>query len=687
MKLEDAVHLDYETRSRIDLRVAGPWVYGEDWSTQVWVACFARGDGPVEAWHPGDPVPDTIFQAAWDGVPFVAHNVGFERAITATIMGPRHGWPILPIERWYCTAAMAAAQALPRDLEGVANLLDCSEQKDMEGHRLMKTMMKPYKTTQARIAWKCTNSFCLHVEGDGVILHYRAGADRIERGTLYCAQDVLTERAVCKKLLPLSAKERRVWILDQKMNERGVMIDRPMVTRALDIVTKSMGEINAGMQDVTGMWLTKATQVQKLKWWLTFEGMTTADLRKDTIVDLLKSNNLDTHVRHALELRQEAAKTSTSKLKAYLARACADSRMRDNVMYHGAATGRWAGRGAQLQNLPSRFVVTKEQINLAIDWITRGCNGDDIRMWMGSPLEVISACLKGMIIAPPGKELMASDYKSIEAVGTAWLAGAKNLLSVFKRGEDPYLYQASHIYKLALADMSKETHPFERQLGKVAVLGLGYQMGAEKFEATCFKERIIITSKEAKDAVDAYRQSNPEIPELWQELHDGAIDAVRNPEKIVWCANGRIAFLRTGTWLYMRLPSGRRLSYARPKIDNVECPWEDKNTGLLARRWAVTYWGKNSVTHQWCRQIGYGGRWTENAVQGLCACILREAMVRLDDAGYEMILSVHDEPVAEVYEGFGSVAEFEQIMCASEPWAAGMPVSADGGWRGKRYRK
>lgn len=685
MKLEDALHLDYETRSRVNLRVAGPWVYGEDWSTQVWVACFARGDGPVEVWHPGDPVPDTIFQAAWDGVPFVAHNVGFERAITATIMGPRYGWPILPIERWICTAAMAAAQALPRDLEGVGKLLGCQEQKDMEGHSLMKTMMKPSKITKNSDPWRCQDPNCVHIDHGDVTVHYRAGPERIARGTIYCAQDVLTERGVCKKLLPLSAKERRVWILDQKMNERGVMVDRPMVTKALNIVTKSMGEINSAMQDITGGLL--ATQVQKLRWWMTFEGLTTADLRKDTIIDLLKEANLDAHVRRALELRQEAAKTSTSKLKAYAARTCADDRMRDNTMYHGAATGRWAGRGAQLQNLPSRFVITKEQINLALNWIARDCTGDDIRMWMGSPLEIISASLKGMIVAPPGKELMASDYNAIEARGTAWLAGAKALLGVFHRGEDPYLYQAAQTYHMDLSKMSKETHPMERAFGKKQILSLGYQMGPDKFVEDCFKERIPITLEKAREAVASYREGNPEIPELWYELENGAKEAVRNPEKIVWCAAGHIAFLRTGTWLYLRLPSGRRLSYARPRIEQVDCPWKDETTGLPAKRWSVTYWGKNSVTHQWTRQIGYGGRWTENAVQGLSACLLREAMLRLDDAGYDMILSVHDEPVAEIDEGFGSVAEFERIMCSSEPWAAGMPVSADGGWRGKRFRK
>jgi DNA polymerase len=308
-ELKDALHVDLETRSAVNLRVAGPWVYSEHWSTQVWVGCFARGDGPVKAWHPGDPLPTEITRAAEEGVPFAAHNAGFERAMFTNILKPRFGWPLPPIEQWHCTAALAAAQSLPRTLEGVTELLGCEHQKDMEGHRLMKTMMKPYKTTKGGIPWKCSDPHCLHIEHEGVILHYRAGPERIARGTVYCGQDVLTERSVCKKLLSLSAKERRVWILDQKMNERGVLVDRPTVQNSLDIVTKSMGEINAGMSEITGGLL--ATQVQKLKWWLLFEGLTTADLRKDTIVDLLKETDLDAHIRQALELRQEAAKTST----------------------------------------------------------------------------------------------------------------------------------------------------------------------------------------------------------------------------------------------------------------------------------------------------------------------------------------------------------------------------------------
>jgi DNA polymerase len=291
-ELQNAVHLDLETRSAVNLRAVGPWVYSESWSTQVWVACFARLDGAVQAWHPGDPVPREIIQAAKEGAPFVAHNATFERSIFTNILKPRFGWPLPPIERWYCTAAMAAAQSLPRDLEGVAKLLGCEEQKDMQGYSLMKTMMKPYKTTQAGIEWKCSDPHCLHIQHEGVILHYRAGPERI--GTIYCSQDVLTERNVCKKLLPLSPKERRVWILDQKMNERGVLVDRPTVTKALNIVTKSMGEINSSMSEITG-WGLAATQVQKLKWWLTFEGLTTADLRKDTVVDLVKGGRLRRH--------------------------------------------------------------------------------------------------------------------------------------------------------------------------------------------------------------------------------------------------------------------------------------------------------------------------------------------------------------------------------------------------------
>lgn len=712
-ELKDALHLDYETRGIVPLPQCGPWVYAEHKLTSVWVACFARGDGPVEAWHPGDPVPRTIVRAAEDDIPWVAHNVGFERAITAVITGPKYGWPVLPIERWWCTASMAAAMSLPRSLEQGALLMGCVEQKDMEGHLLMKRMMKPWKTIKCP---HCRDAGCVICDYNGSIYFWRETPEEIARGTIYCAQDVRTERAFCTQLRSLSPFERRVWLLDQKMNERGVRVDIPLVHKALAIAKASTAALNDKAQKLTGAgWelsdgtVTKGaltTQVAKLKMWCNTEGANINDLRKETIEGMLKSPQLDALLKQALELRAEAAKTSTAKLNAYLTRTCVDGRMRDNLMYHGAThTGRWAGRGAQLQNLPSRYIVKSWQIERALECIAAGWSAADlVRFFDRSVLEVISACLRGMIIADPGHEIMGADYNAIEARGTAWLAGAKALLGVFARGEDPYLYQAVSLYRnkpgqevdiswvdwndLKSVEKAKLVYKYQRALGKIAVLGLGYQMGWQRFQAMCAKERILITDDDAREAVWAYRHENPEIPALWGDMGDCAFEAVRKPGVAITVAasEGKIKFLKQGTWLYMQLPSGRLMHYASPKIEKMSMPWIDQETGDKALGWGVTYMSVNSLTHKWSRHHGYGGKWTENAVQGLSRDVLAGAMLRLEDAGYPQIVSVHDEPVSEPPIGFGSIGEYVKLMCVQENWMAGLPLIAEG-WRGPRFRK
>lgn len=704
-ELEDALHVDTETWSTVNLRQTGPWVYTEHWSTDVWAGCFARGDGEIEAWNRGMPVPETIQRAYDEGAPFVAHNVGFDRAVFANILGPRYGWPVPPLERWYCSASMAAAMSLPRKLEEGAKLLGCVEQKDMEGHKLMLKMMKPAKrvkcaacggsgfTTGIRLYYDVPCQIC---GGHGEFLFWHDGPDLIARGTMYCAQDVATERSFLKKLRPLSPTEREVWLLDQAINERGVLVDLPTVKKALKIVKETVAELNQETHELTDG-LALSSQVKKLRLWLATEGLHVENLRKETIVDLLKSANLDDLVRQALELRQEAAKTSTAKLNAYNNRTCVDSRMRDNLMFHAAGTGRWGGRGAQLQNLPARYLLKKYQIDAALEFIAAGCSGDDLRMWFDTPLETISACLRGMIVAKPGHRIIAGDYNAIELRGNAWLAGCKALLDAFDKKRDPYLELASKIYPHVdlswvdwndpeSVDAAKSEYKHERGVGKAGQLGCGYQMGAPKFQLTCAKDRIFLSDDDSRTVVYTFREENFEIKELWGEMGDAAMEAVRRPDAAVPAAGGRIKFLKHGTWLFMQLPSGRMLSYAAPRIEMRELPWQDEVTGLPAKGWGVTFMAVNSLTHKWSKHHGYGGKWVENAVQALSRDLLASAMLRVEKAGYPVIVSVHDEIVSEVPIGFGSVKEYEEIMCASDPWAAGLPVAAEG-WEGPRYRK
>jgi DNA polymerase len=399
-------------------------------------------------------------------------------------------------------------------------------------------------------------------------------------------------------------------------------------------------------------------------------------------VKLLLNGDLPAECRRALEIRLEAAKTSTAKLDAYAKRTNADGRMRDNLMFHGAGrTGRWSGRGAQLQNVPRPPTNMKpSDINSALKFIGEARTLSDFEeSFQGiRGLEIISGCLRAMLTAAPAHDLIAADYNAIEARGVAWLANATGMLGVFLRNEDPYLYMASQIYNKPQGSLTKKDHPTERQLGKIAVLGLGYGMGAERFRQTCGKDGVLITQEQAERVRQIYREANPEIVRLWRELQEAAIRAVQNPRTRIDTANGRLSFVKDGIWLNLRLPSGRLLTYANPRYELAET--------RFGQSWAVTFEGVNSVTHKWERQQAYGGKWCENAVQAICRDLLANAMLNLEAAGYPIVLSVHDEVVAEVPEGFGTIQEFEQIMCRLPDWANGFPVKAEG-WRAKRFQK
>ena len=688
--------IDFETRSMVDLKEVGPIVYADRGWTEVWVACYAIGNGPVRVWRPGDAVPADLAAHVRAGLPLISHNASFERAIWAENMSQRHGWPKPKLEQWYCTAAMAAAMALPRKLEQAATVLGCAFQKDMSGHRLVLQMAKPRTVTDVPCVFcgadvrepaKFPNCPRQHDPSWRMKVTWQDDVESIRRGTEYCIRDVETERELLAKLRPLPAFERSIWLLDQRINERGVAVDLDLVRNSQRIVEDRLRELNTELEYATEGAVEAATQIAKLVAWLRSKGVElpggadSNELDKEQI-NVLLQRDVPAECRRALEIRLEAAKTSTSKLDAYAKRTNADGRMRDNLVYHGAGrTGRWSGKGAQLQNLPRPPAIMKPaDIDLALKFISDGRTLKQLEEVIQDirGLEIISGCLRTMLMAAPGYDLIAADYNAIEARGVAWLAEATGMLGVFHRNEDPYLYMACQIYNKEQGSLNKKDHPTERQLGKTAVLGLSYQMGAERFKKTCAKDGVLITDEEAERVKQLYRASNPEIVRLWLELQQAAIRAVQNPGNWVDAANGRLGFVKDGTWLHLRLPSGRFLTYASPRYELAET--------RFGRRWTVTFAGVNSVTHKWERQQAYGGKWCENAVQAICRDLLANAMPNLEAAGYPIVLSVHDEVVAEVPENFGIVEEFEQIMCRLPDWANGFPVKAEG-WRAKRFQK
>jgi DNA polymerase len=653
----DFLHLDVETRSAVDLKLAGPWVYAQHPSTDLWCACWAIGDGPVQTWRPGDPPSPELVEHVAAGGPLVAHNaMSFERIIWKCVLAARRGWPEPALEQWHCTGALAAAIALPRSLDEAARALGLPVQKDMAGRRLMLQMARP------RL-----------VEPDGRIVWWEV-PDKVRRLIAYCRQDVEVERALHQRLRPLSDAEREVFLLDARINERGVAVDLELVEAAEALVVETHAQLDAEMRGLTGGMVEAATQTARLLTWLRARGVEADSVDKPAVAELL-DRDLPDDVRRVLEIRSEAARSSTAKLQAFRARTCRDRRLRDNLLYHGAGTGRWSGKGVQLQNLPRPSVVT--DLEAAITAIRQGEQAWWIDAFHGPPMGVVSDCLRGMLVAAAGMELIAADFAAIEARVLAWLAGQRDLIRLFATGGDAYRHMAAQIYGRSADAIAKGS--IERQLGKQAVLGCGYGLGAPRFRTTCADAGIQIDEGLAERVVQTYRTTNDRIVALWREMEDAALRAVEQPGLIMPAAAGRVRFRIKGDFLWLILASGRPLAYAKPRIEDAETPW-----GEL--RPQVTYLGVSSITGAWERQCAYGGRWTENVVQAIARDLLAAAMLRLEQAGYPVVLSVHDEIVAEVPAGVGSVQQLEAIMCQLPDWARGCPVAAEG-WRGLRYRK
>jgi DNA polymerase bacteriophage-type len=332
---------------------------------------------------------------------------------------------------------------------------------------------------------------------------------------------------------------------------------------------------------------------------------------------------------------------------------------------------------------------------------------DTIELLYGPPMDVVSNCLRGCITAGPGKDLVVADFSSIEARGLAWLAGEQKLIDVFKTGADVYCAAAEDIYGRPI---NKKDNPEERQIGKVTILACGYQGSVGAFQSMARVYLVKVDDKEALKIVKAWRAKNENIVSYWRACEQAAIDAVKQPgEKFYAGAQGRrVGYIKKGSFLFCRLPSGRMLSYPYPRLvpyvwiakkredgehDSRRVPDQDL-WKWINRGWrqngepsaALHYKYVDGLTKKWTEGPTYGGSLVENITQAICRDILAEAMVRLEHHDYEIVMHVHDEIVSEVPVGFGSVDEMGEIMSQVPEWATGFPIAAEG-WRGKRYRK
>lgn len=655
--------IDLESRSACELKKSGVYPYASHATTDLLCFAWAIGDEAPQIWHPGLSFPERVAAHIAAGGLLRAWNAQFERVMWREL-GPRYGFPVVALEQWICTAAEAAAMALPRGLDACAAAIGLEETKDVAGYRLMLQMCKPRSMKGDMPVWWDDDA-------------------RKEKLYAYCQQDVRLEHRIAKAVRRLPARERELYLLDQRINDRGVAVDLSLVDGMQRIARTGMERAGRALSELTGGAVSEATQLGRLKTWLAQEGASVGSLAKKPLKDLL-DGELPDLVRDALEARADAAKSSNAKLDAMLNCVSDDGRMRGLLLYHGAATGRWTGRLAQPHNYPRPTLETEP-------WLDELRRGDyEVLDVVANPLEMVSSALRSCLTAAPAHALYVADYAGIEARIVNWLAGQWDIVDQFARKEDVYWNNALHMAEMQgkplPATATRKTHPEARQGGKAVELGCGFGMGGVKFRTTAADMfGLEISEEDAKAFVAFYRETHPKVVQLWRDFQDAAIAAVEEPGTVQSTGEGAtVRFTKRGGYLWMLLPSGRPLCYARPKVELVEAPWSTEEKPAKVK--SLTAWATNSYTRRWEPCSLYGGLLVENAVQAIARDWMAEGMLRVENAGYPVILSCHDEVVSETPTDFGDVTSYEKLLAQAPSWGVGCPITAEG-WKGPHYRK
>jgi DNA polymerase bacteriophage-type len=636
---------DYETRGTVDLVKAGSWQYSTHPQTDVWCCAFAVDDGEIKLWVPGDQIPAEFIKAAANPEYLVsAFNDSFEGLIEQHIMGPRYGWPAIPLERHRCLQAAALALALPAKLEGAARALNLEQQKDVAGHKLMLQMAKPRRPRR---------------DEDPANLYWFDDPDRVSRLHGYCRQDVETERALHARIGLLSAEEQALWQLDAIINERGIHIDGELLEAAIGIGTAALREINDELQAITAGEVTSVNQTDALLKWLAARDCVVTSIRKSTLRRALTSAKLLPEARRAIQLRLDGAHAAVAKLATMRDWCNGDGRARYTFRYHGASTGRWTSHGIQLQNMKRPEV---EDLAAAIAAVANG-DLNRLQQQFSQPMSVIGDITRALICAEPGHRLIAADFSGIESRVTAWLSGQQSKLDQWAKfdstqdpQDEPYFMIGHKIFGLPAEQA--------RSPGKTGDLAFGF-MGGQGAWQKLAPTGDTSTEEEVKRRKQAWRNAHRATVRFWYDLNRAAVRAVEQPGAEATIR--ALTFCCDDSFLRLKLPSGRMLAYPFPRLITNE------------RGDPVVVFMDNQIG-KWveCRHgLGaYGGTWIENAVQAVARDLFAAAMPRLEAAGYGIVLHVHDEIVAEVPNDFGSADEFLRIITTAPNWADGLPIAA-----------
>lgn len=656
------LRIDIETFSSVDLRKAGVHRYVEAEDFEITLFGYAYGDASVNVIDlaQGEKLPQHVLADLTSAeVTKTAFNAAFEMACIA-----RHFDLPLDPAQWQCTSVHALYLGMPGQLGDVGKVLGLAEdkQKLTSGWSLIRYFCIPCKPTK-------TN----HGRTRNLPKHDPAKWQLFKD---YCKRDVETEREVARRLakFPVPASEWALWHLDQQMMNHGVLVNRQLVSRAIQCDDLHKAKLLAEAVSLTGL-DNPNSRDQLIAWLEEATGEEVEDLTKKTVPKIL-AGTTDETVQRVLRLRQELAKTSVTKYQAMARAVCDDDRIRGLTQFYGAnRTGRWAGRLVQVQNLPQNKL---KDLDLARELVLDG-QFEQLEMLFGTS-DTLSQLIRTAFIAPPNHRLIVVDFSAIEARVVAWLAWCTWRLEVFKTHGKIYEASAEQMFKLPPGSVTKKS-PY-RQRGKVAELALGYQGGANALKTMGALE-MGVPEDELEDIKNAWRQANPEVVDLWYACERAAKHAVGQRTTVVLpiaAGRAKLVFAYESGFLFITLPSGRRLAYVKPRIEAEDLYRSTPDGGryVVASAGSLTYEGNDQKTKQWVRLSSYGGKLVENITQAFARDCLADAMKRIAAAGYQQLMTIHDEIVIEAKRGVGSLAEVEALMGLPLPWAPDLPLRGDG---------
>lgn len=645
------LRIDVETYSSADLPKCGVarYVQAPDFAVLLFAYAYDDEEVKVVDLAQGEQLPLRVRNDLTNpAVLKTAFNAAFEIATIG-----QHFKLELDPAQWSCTSVAALYLGLPNSLYAVSKVLklDESDQKQGGGFSLIRYFSMPCKPTKA------------NQERTRNLPHH--DPDKWALYKEYCRQDVHAEREVAKMLEghPLPENEQRLWVLDQKMNARGVGLDLQLVDAAIEADTIYKTRLLNEAVALTG--LDNPNSVAQLGEWFSSEyGIEVESFNKKNLPELLEKVDDET-AKRVIELRQELSKTSVAKYTAMRNAVCRDGRLRGLLQFYGAnRTGRWAGRLVQVQNLRTNSLP---DLDLARTMVKKR-DFEGVELLFDSVPDTLSQLIRTAFVAKPNHRFIVVDFSAIEARVIAWLAHCQWRLDVFNGDGRIYEASAEKMFKLPEGSLTKKS-PY-RQRGKVSELALSYGGGAGALK-TMGALKMGLTEEELEPIKHAWRDANPEIKQLWWDCEWGAIDAVSRRDKAyVSIANDQLEL--EFSWeqfiLFVKLPSGRRLAYVAPKIVS------DDQTGRLN----MTYRGINQKTRVWARLDTYGGKLVENIVQAIARDCLCQSMLALDEMNYQQLMTIHDEIVIEAPIGVGSLDEVTEILGAPIAWAPGLPLRADG---------